>query len=171
MITIGFGHMIDFVMVVLGELSFFGSQLSIQRPQVPIMGNDGTVLETVVADVANHIMLQGTLKSGAPLSVTFRRGPPFKGTPGFTWSIHGEKGEIRITAAALAPQANDTETNITVHISIRKNSKLSNGTSVSKTYQDRLEMWRLFMKHLPVERRRICWMEEPRSVRILATQC
>ena len=86
-VTIGFDHMIDFVMLVLGELSEF----------------------------ADHIMLQGTLNSGAPLSVTFRRGPPFMGTPGFIWSIHGERGEIRIMAAGPVLQADDDETNITVH--------------------------------------------------------
>ena len=116
MVTIGFGHMIDFVMLVLGELSVFQSQLNILRPEVPIMASDGTILETVATDVADHIMLQGILRSsGAPLSVTFRRGPPFKGTPGFIWSIYGEKGEIRITAAGPALQANDDETTIAVH--------------------------------------------------------
>ena len=79
------------------------------------MASDGTILETVVTDVANHRMLQGILSSGAPLSVTFRRGPPFKGTPGFIWSVYGEKGEIRITAAAPASQADDDETIIAVH--------------------------------------------------------
>ncbi|KAF6228331.1 hypothetical protein HO133_008061 [Letharia lupina] len=114
-ITIGLRHMIDFVMLVLGELSAFRSPLNIQRPQVPIMGSDGTVIESVATDVADHIMLLGLLSSGAPLSVTFRRGPPFKGTPGFIWSIHGEKGEIRITATGPALQANDVETKLTLH--------------------------------------------------------
>lgn len=73
-VTIGFGHMIDFVMLVLGELSDFRSQLNIQRPQIPIVDSDGSLLEIVATDVADHIMLQGTLiKSGAPLSITFRR--------------------------------------------------------------------------------------------------
>ena len=114
-VTIGFGHMIDFIMLVLGELSDFRSQLNIRRPQVPIIGSDGTVIETVTTDVADHIMLQGILSSGAPLSVTFRRGDPFKGTPGFSWSIYGEKGEISITAAGPALQANDDETEIAVY--------------------------------------------------------
>ena len=115
-VTIGFSHMMDFVMLVLGELSCFRSHLSIQRPEVPIVDSFGTVLEIVATDVADHIMLQGVLSSGAPLSVIFRRGPPFKGTPGFVWSIYGEKGEIRITAAGPALQANDDETKVTVHI-------------------------------------------------------
>lgn len=52
-------------------------------------------------------MLQGTLTSGAPCPIVFRRGTPFKETPGFIWSIHGEQGEIRITAAGPALQAGD----------------------------------------------------------------
>lgn len=59
--------MIDFVMLVLGELSIFQSQLSTQRPQVPIVSSDETALEIVTIDVADHIMLQGSiLSSGAP---------------------------------------------------------------------------------------------------------
>ena len=81
-ITIGFSDMIDFVMLVLSELSDFRSQLSIQRHQGPIVGSDGTVLEVVATDVADHVMPQGSLSSGAPLSIIFRRGPPFKNTPG-----------------------------------------------------------------------------------------
>ena len=44
-------------MQILGELSIFRSQLSIQRPPTPIIGSDGTVLEIVATDVADHIML------------------------------------------------------------------------------------------------------------------
>lgn len=115
MVTIGLGHMIDFVELVLGGLSSFNSQLSIQRPQVPIVGSNGEVIDTVTTNVADHIMLQGTLDSGAPISVVFRRGPPFKDTPGFIWSICGEKGEIRMTAAGPALQASDNEGEIMVH--------------------------------------------------------
>ena len=44
--------------MVLGELSSFRSQLSIQRPQVSIIGSGGKVVETVTTDVADHIMLR-----------------------------------------------------------------------------------------------------------------
>lgn len=115
MVTIGFGHMIDYVGLVLGELSSFTSQLSIQRPQVDIKGSNGEVMETVPTDVADHIMLQGILTSGAPLSVIFRRGPAFKDDPSLTWLIHGEKGEIKVTSAAVAMQASDDESNIMIH--------------------------------------------------------
>ena len=114
-VTIGFGHMIDFVELVLGELSSFHSQLSIQRPQVSIKDGHGKIKQTVTTDVADHIMLQGTLSSGAPFSITFRRGPPYKDDPSLTWLIHGEKGDIKVTSAATAMQASDDERNIAVH--------------------------------------------------------
>jgi predicted dehydrogenase len=45
----------------------------------------------------DHVMIQGSLKSGAVLSAMIRGGAPFKGSPGLEWSIYGERGEIRIT--------------------------------------------------------------------------
>ena len=114
-VTIGLGHLIDFVELVLGEFSSFNSQLSIQRPQVDIRGSDGQVLETVMTEVADHVMLQGTLLSGVPLSVVLRRGPPFKDDPSLNWLIHGEKGEIKVTAAAVSMQASDDDQSIAVH--------------------------------------------------------
>ena len=114
-VTIGFGHMIDFVQCVLGELAYFDSQLSIQRPQVGVRAANGDVIRSVSTDVADHIMLQGALRSGAPLSVIFRQGPPFKDDPGLTWLIHGEKGEIKLTSAAAAMQASNHERQIAIH--------------------------------------------------------
>lgn len=106
---------IDYVELVLGELSSFNSQLSIQRPRIPIKDSKGEVIETVNTDVADHIMLQGTTIRGTPLSVVYRRGPAFKGTPGFTWFVHGQKGEIRLTASGAALQAMDEDSTITLH--------------------------------------------------------
>ena len=114
-VTIGLGHLIDYVEFVLGELSSFNSQLSIQRPQVDIKGSDGQVSETVKTEVADHVMLQGTLTSGAPLSLVLRRGPPFKDDPSLIWFIHGEKGEIKITSAAGSMQASDDNRDIAIH--------------------------------------------------------
>ncbi|KAL6714647.1 hypothetical protein ACLMJK_008072 [Lecanora helva] len=115
MVTIGFGHMIDFVEKVLGEISPSKTQLNIQRPQIDILGSDGKTIERTTTDVADHIMLQGTLKSGAPLAVVFRRGPPFKDDPSFTWLIHGEKGEIKVTSATVAVQATNNNHTIAIH--------------------------------------------------------
>lgn len=62
-------------------------------------------------------MLQGKLlsHSDAPFSVTFRRGQPFKDSPGLIWSVNGEHGEIRLTSTAAGLNANDAESRIDVH--------------------------------------------------------
>lgn len=115
-VTIGFGHMIDYVESVLGELSSFTAKLTIQRPQVVIRGSNDEVIETVATNVPDHIMLQGTLApSSAPLSVIFRRGPPFIGDPGLTWLIHCDKGEIKVTSTGAALQASGDEGKIQIH--------------------------------------------------------
>ena len=53
--------------------------------------------ENVEKTTPDHVMIQGSLKSGAVLSATIRGGSPFKGSPGLEWRIYGEKGEIKIT--------------------------------------------------------------------------
>ncbi|KAJ5837189.1 NAD-binding Rossmann fold oxidoreductase family protein [Penicillium robsamsonii] len=59
---------------------------------------DGSVVkENADKTTLDHIIIQGTLKSGAVLSAAIRGGAPFKRTPGLVWNIYDEQGEIRIT--------------------------------------------------------------------------
>ena len=109
------GIVSDYVQLVLGEISSLTSKLTIQRPEVNIRGNDGTVVETVTSDVPDHILIIGELSSGAPLSFSLRRGQPFKGSPGFVWNIHGELGEIRVTASSPTFPVFGTDACIEVH--------------------------------------------------------
>jgi predicted dehydrogenase len=53
--------------------------------------------ENVEKTTPDHVMIQGSLKSGAVFSAMIRGGAPFKGSPGLEWRIYGEKGEIKIT--------------------------------------------------------------------------
>lgn len=88
------------MIAVLGEFSSVQSLLSNQRPVIKIVQADGSVVKDNAEKTSpDHVMIQGTLKSGAVLSATVRGGAPFKGTPGLDWRIYGEKGEIRITGA------------------------------------------------------------------------
>jgi predicted dehydrogenase len=92
----------DLRVVVLGEFASVQSILANQRPQVKILRADGSVLEESAKKSApDHIMLQGTLTSGAVFSATVRGGSPFKDTPGLVWSIYGERGEVKV----LGPSA------------------------------------------------------------------
>jgi predicted dehydrogenase len=99
-ITIGFAHMIDFVHDTLGEFISFESRMQIQRPTLRILGREGN---TITSNVPDFLSIHGRLAHGktdiaddASLTVTFRSGQPFKGSPGFVWTINGEKGELRV---------------------------------------------------------------------------
>ncbi|KAL9617749.1 MAG: hypothetical protein Q9160_007462 [Pyrenula sp. 1 TL-2023] len=104
-VTIASAHMIDYVHEVLGDFASFSARMQIQRPNVAIVGKDGSTINHVHSDVPDYLAIHGPLAPGkvdiaedAMLAATFRSGPPFKGMPAFTWTINGEKGEILITS-------------------------------------------------------------------------
>lgn len=107
--------MSDYIHFILGEYSSFAAKLAIQRPKVNIVGSDGKIVERVTSDVPDHISIIGELVSGASLSIHLRRGQAFQGSPGFLWNIHGELGEIRVTASSPAFTSLDAAINIEVH--------------------------------------------------------
>jgi len=79
-----------------------GGHFQIQRPEVRIRGPDGAITHQVRSNVPDLIYVTGTLpesatvQKGATLHFRLRRGQPYPGEPAFVWTIHGEKGEIRI---------------------------------------------------------------------------
>ncbi|KAH6655943.1 hypothetical protein BKA67DRAFT_534850 [Truncatella angustata] len=104
-ITIGFGHLWEFLQHVLGDAQDIRSQCQLQRLEVGLVSSEtGTVIETVKSDVPDIAFVTATLKGngfiqeGASLLVNFRRGQPFPGEPHVTWTINGEHGEIKFTA-------------------------------------------------------------------------
>lgn len=103
--TIGFGHFFDFFQSVLGDYAtLHPSYIQVQRPEQKVLGADKNVLETVTSTSPDLIAVHGTLpasayvSSKAILTIRVRRGPAFPGEQAFTWSIHGEKGEIRVVS-------------------------------------------------------------------------
>ncbi|KAI1127830.1 NAD(P)-binding protein [Nemania abortiva] len=105
-ITIAYAHTIDYVHDVLGEFDGFQSRMQIQRPVLKLRDQNGVTTDREVrSDVPDLLVVHGKLAKGkaeiaenAILSFTFRSGQQFKGTPGFIWTINGEKGEIMVTA-------------------------------------------------------------------------
>lgn len=97
--------MFDQVQHVLGDLQGLESHLQLQRPNV-LLRNPSTkeVVETVKSNVPDLIIINGTLAAsqvaadGANVLFRFRRGQPFPGDPALSWTINGEKGEIRLQA-------------------------------------------------------------------------
>ncbi|KAI9802538.1 MAG: hypothetical protein M1833_001610 [Piccolia ochrophora] len=121
LVTIGFGHMIDYAHSVVGEFESFNANLRLLRPEVGLV-RDGKVVETITSDVPDLIGMQGNLTSGIPMFVTYRRGPPFKGTMGLTWQIEGENGQIRVTSEGPSLQASKDE--IFLHVEDYKTEKV-----------------------------------------------
>ena len=67
------------------------------------------------SDVPDLVSIIGELDSGASLSINLRRGQPFKDSPGFLWNIHGELGEIRVTASGPTFASLDATVKVEVH--------------------------------------------------------
>ncbi|KAI1113252.1 NAD(P)-binding protein [Nemania sp. NC0429] len=105
-ITIAYAHTVDYVHDVLGEFDGFQSRMQLQRPVLKIRDQNNVVTDTEIrSDVPDFLAVHGKLARGkadiadnATLSFTFRSGQQFKDTPGFIWTINGEKGEIMVTA-------------------------------------------------------------------------
>ncbi|KAF1985602.1 NAD(P)-binding protein, partial [Aulographum hederae CBS 113979] len=103
--TIAYAHTIDYVHDVLGEFDGFDARLQVQRPEMGLFDAGGVVKGSVVSDVPDFVAVHGKLAKGraeiaedATLAVRLRTGQPFKGDPGFVWTINGEKGEIKVTS-------------------------------------------------------------------------
>ena len=103
--TIHYGHLMDLVHYVLGDYETFHSRLQIQRPNVDILDENKEIARTVSSNVPDLISVHGVLAQGkldivkgATLSLVMRNSPPFKGKPGFIWSVSGEKGELLLTS-------------------------------------------------------------------------
>ena len=117
LVTIHFGHAVDYVQAVLGY-GFVEPKglLERRRTHVKLVDGEGKVLKDGVEKTADDtIFVTGKLKNGIPVSMTLRGGKPFKGTPGLDWRIYGEKGEIRVTASGPFLQIGYPDMNIQVH--------------------------------------------------------
>ncbi|KAL7796752.1 hypothetical protein V8C37DRAFT_371351 [Trichoderma ceciliae] len=123
-VTIGVGHLFDQVQHVVGDLQDIKSHLQLQRPNV-LLRNPSTkeVVETVKSNVPDLIIINGTLAAsqiaaeGANVLFRFRRGQPFLGEPALSWTINGEKGEIRLQAfGGSSLHANSYTTPVTIEV-------------------------------------------------------
>ncbi|GAB3603466.1 Gfo/Idh/MocA family oxidoreductase [Kineococcus gypseus] len=93
MLAIAFGHAIDPVLMVTGELRDVVATTAVRHPRVPLAGTGRYV--PVTAD--DQIAISGTLPGGAVLSA-HQRGGTASG-PGFSLRIDGTAGTLVATAA------------------------------------------------------------------------
>jgi len=117
LVTIHFGHTVDYIQDVLGEFKSVSTLLANRRPTISILAADGTMAEKSFHKTSDDtIFVQGTTtKDAIPVSITMRGGKPFKNTPGLDWRIYGEKGEIRITCMLPMLQYGFPDMKIEVH--------------------------------------------------------
>lgn len=92
MLSIAFGHAIDVVSMVVGELEDLVATTATRRPQV-VLGDTG---QTVPMTAADQVAISGTLAGGAILSVHYRGGTV--SGPGFSFVIDGTDGTLEVTA-------------------------------------------------------------------------
>lgn len=92
MLTIAFGHAIDAVALMVGELQDVVATTATRPPRVALLGTDRTVPMTAEDQVA----VSGTLPGGAVFSGHYRGG--IAGGPGFSLIIDGTKGSVEVTA-------------------------------------------------------------------------
>ena len=100
MLSIAFGHAIDVVSLVVGELEDVVATPATRRPLVPLDSSG----ETVPMTAEDQVAVSGTLTGGAILSVHYRGGTV--SGPGFSFVIDGTDGTLEMTAPThpnLAP--------------------------------------------------------------------
>ncbi|MEV4469699.1 Gfo/Idh/MocA family oxidoreductase [Nonomuraea sp. NPDC049504] len=93
MLTIAFGHAIDLVSMVVGELQDVVATTATRRRQVPL-GRTGQVVPMSAED---QIAISGTVAGGAILSVHHRGGAA--SGAGFSLIIDGTEGRLDVTGA------------------------------------------------------------------------
>lgn len=93
MLTIPFGHAIDLVTMVLGELEDVVATTATRRRQVPV-GLSGRLVSMTAED---QIAVSGTLHGGAVLSVHHRGG--IASGAGFSFVVDGTEGTLEASAA------------------------------------------------------------------------
>ncbi|KAK5657962.1 hypothetical protein OQA88_2514 [Cercophora sp. LCS_1] len=106
--TIGFAHAFDTIQAVIGELEAGTGHFQLQRSLVPLTVDGKRSGQVVKSTTPDLILIAGTLTEsetvakGASFHAKLRRGQPFPGEPALVWSIHGEKGEVRLVSQDAA---------------------------------------------------------------------
>jgi predicted dehydrogenase len=101
--------------LVLGEFKTWDSLMVNRHPTKDIINpasNNAIITKAAPNTVPDQILLHGLTPSGAPISIHYRGGPPFPGTPGIDWRIQGDKGEIRLTSSSWSLNVGRPDTKI-----------------------------------------------------------
>jgi predicted dehydrogenase len=94
LVTIPFGHAVDALCYVLGEIKDITATLANHRPEVELLGEDGKSKGKVQKTAHDYVSISGHLaKGGGIVDVTYAPGHSRTGRH-FYWEINGENGSL-----------------------------------------------------------------------------
>jgi hypothetical protein len=103
-------------LIVLGEFKTWDSLLSNQHESKDIIDlakNNKVIVKDAPNTVPDQIVIHGIVApSNAPVSVHFRGGSLFPGTPNIDWRIQGKKGELRLTSSSWSLNVGGPDTKV-----------------------------------------------------------
>ena len=89
---------LDSFINILGDFEDVHGILKSFNKTIPVFNNKGELVNPAYPKTApDHILVQGTLTSGAVASIIFRKPKAAVDDIGFRWIITGTKGEIEVT--------------------------------------------------------------------------
>lgn len=100
----------------MGDFDSYDSLLSIGYPTVDIIdgaANNKIIAKDVPNSVPDQVLIQGkVLPSNAVVSLQWRGGQSFPGTPQADWQIFGDKGSLRVTSSLWALNVGHPDTKL-----------------------------------------------------------
>jgi predicted dehydrogenase len=108
---------LDSFIDVLGGFEDLHGILKTYGKTVPVFNTKGEVVDAAYPRTSpDHILVQGTLSSGAVASITFRKPLSAVDNTGFRWLITGTKGEIEVTTKETMWQMADPSMKLRVKV-------------------------------------------------------
>jgi predicted dehydrogenase len=94
LVTIPFGHAVDALCYVLGEIQDISAQLANHRPEIQIVDDQGKPLKKVSKTAHDYVSINGKLANGGGLvDVTYAPALSRTGRD-FYWEINGTEGTL-----------------------------------------------------------------------------
>lgn len=100
LLTIPFGHAIDAMCYVLGEMDYVSATLANRRPKFQVINSEGKVVGEDTKTSHDYVSINGTLqKSGGVVTAIYEGGMNPSGGPSFFWQVNGTKGTVVLEGA------------------------------------------------------------------------
>jgi predicted dehydrogenase len=93
LVTIPFGHAVDALCFVLGEIGSLSATLANNQPEQPLVGHDGKEIRKVRKTAHDYVSITGNLVKGGVVDVTYVGGMSRTGRD-FYWEITGTEGSL-----------------------------------------------------------------------------